>query len=554
MMRGIGFRLTAGYVLIGLLMLAVAATGLSGIDSLHRGLEQVVENRYPKVTRLHELIDEVGSISVAMRNALIAEQQKAVNASVLRVNNGRQTLAKLLESLDQSFASETAQGRSFQQALHDHNSAYLIELIKVLRSLSAGNKVAAQTLLLASLEPKQATYLSSLRELADFEGSLMQQELSNAQSRYAKDRNLILLIVATAAILTALLAWVLTRGIVRPLQHAGRLADTIAQGDLTANIRVHGRDETAALAMALNTMKAQLVTTVARIKQVAGEISLAAVEIARGNKSLSSRTEQQTTTLEHTASSLEKLTAAVKHNASNAREASALSSRASEVAAQGGQAVQNVVTTMRGIAESSRKIADIITVIDGIAFQTNILALNAAVEAARAGEQGRGFSVVAGEVRNLAQRSSQAAREIKDLIGEAVHKVDDGTTLVDDAGRTIEDLVAVVQQVSRLVCDIAAASVEQNTGIGQVNEAVNHIDNTSQQNAALVEQIAATTEAMRNQAVVLMEAVGAFRLDGDAAHATTDTSLTASDDAFRDAPNTNAIAQGMPRINPALTR
>lgn len=549
---GIGFRLTVGFVVIGLLMLGVAATGLLGIHSINRGLTQVVENRFPKVELVHEVIDEVASISSAIRSALIATKAEDVDAQLTRVNAGRQRLGDMLQNLDRQFASQDEQGLKLQQALHDHNGAYLVELIKVTRAATAGNKEDAQSVLIEGLNPRQTVYLDNLRKLALHEATLMKQEQHDAQGRYRQGRNLIVLILAVAAILTALMAYLLTRGIVRPLTHAGRLADAIARGDLTQTVAVRGRDETAALATALNAMKTQLVTTVARIKQVAGALNTASSEIAQGNESLSSRTEQQAGALQQTASSLEQLTSAVKHNAQNARQASELSAQASGIAARSGRAVNDVVITMSGISEASRKIADIIGVIDSIAFQTNILALNAAVEAARAGEQGRGFAVVAAEVRSLAQRSALAAKEIKALIDDSSSKVDSGAGLVDQAGETIGELVNAVQEVSRLIADIAAANLEQNSGIEQVNNAVMQMEHASQQNAALVEQVSATAESMHQQAATLMNAVGAFHLGAE--HREWDDARGAASREVHAAPEPNLPAPGHARSHsPALT-
>jgi methyl-accepting chemotaxis protein len=309
-----------------------------------------------------------------------------------------------------------------------------------------------------------------------------------------------------------LAALLLSGAIVRPLQAAIRTADRIAAGDLSNEVQVRGRDETAELLRALAEMTRNLRQLVGEVAGGAHTVADTSQQIAQGNQDLSQRTEEQASTLEETASSMEELTSTVSLNAQNARQASQLAMGASDVARKGGQVVGQVVSTMAGISESSRKIGDIIGVIDGIAFQTNILALNAAVEAARAGEQGRGFAVVATEVRNLAQRSAAAAKEIKALIGESVDKVDAGGRLVDAAGKTMEEIVSSVKKVSDLVAEIAAASEEQDAGIRQVNTAVTQMDQVVQQNASLVEEAAAATESMKSQAASLLQMVARFNL------------------------------------------
>ncbi|HZY16238.1 MAG TPA: methyl-accepting chemotaxis protein, partial [Ramlibacter sp.] len=319
-------------------------------------------------------------------------------------------------------------------------------------------------------------------------------------------------IVAFAALASLLAALTMSRRIVRPLRAAIDHAGAIARGDLDAELVVRGMDETAELLRALEAMKQDLRRLVGEVAQGARSVADTSAQIAQGNVDLSQRTEEQASTLEETASSMEELTSTVTQNAENARTATQLALGASEVATRGGQVVGQVVSTMNGISESSRKIADIIGVIDGIAFQTNILALNAAVEAARAGEQGRGFAVVAAEVRNLAQRSAAAAKEIKGLIGESVDKVGAGTRLVDDAGKTMGEIVTSVRKVSDLIADIAAASQEQDSGIQQVNTAVTQMDQVVQQNASLVEEANAATESMKGQAVALLQVVRRFRL------------------------------------------
>ncbi len=315
-----------------------------------------------------------------------------------------------------------------------------------------------------------------------------------------------------AAVLAVFMAYQLGRNIGIPLRRAVKLARQVAEGDLTAEVKVRTNDEAGELMAALKDMNASLVSIVSKVRAGTGTIETTAREISAGNQDLSSRTEQQASSLEETASSMEELTSTVKHNADNARQATQLAASAADTAARGGEVVSEVVTTMGSINEASKKIADIITVIDGIAFQTNILALNAAVEAARAGEQGRGFAVVAGEVRNLAQRSAAAAKEIKGLIGDSVSRVEAGSRLVDQAGRTMEEVVASVKRVSDIIGEIAAASDEQREGIEQVNQAIVQMDQVTQQNAALVEQAAAAAEAMREQAGGLAQLVDTFQL------------------------------------------
>jgi methyl-accepting chemotaxis protein len=314
-----------------------------------------------------------------------------------------------------------------------------------------------------------------------------------------------------AVVLAIALALVLARNITVPLGYAVRVARRVAQGDLTARVEVRSKDETGELMAALKDMNGALLDIVTRVRAGTDTIATASAEINSGNQDLSSRTEQQAGSLEETASSMEELTSTVKQNADNARQASQLAASASETAERGGDVVAQVVRTMGSINESSRKIADIITVIDGIAFQTNILALNAAVEAARAGEQGRGFAVVAGEVRNLAQRSAAAAKEIKELIGDSVEKVEAGSRLVDQAGSTMDDVVSSVRRVTDLIGEIAAASEEQRAGIDQVNQSITQMDQVTQQNAALVEEAAAAADAMQDQAHQLAALVGTFQ-------------------------------------------
>ena len=345
--------------------------------------------------------------------------------------------------------------------------------------------------------------------------------LNGAIGYYAAEKSSaeMVLIASCAVVVLAFLSTFVLRAWIRrsnasPLRTATKLVRRIADGDLTVNAEGMDQLHTRKLQVALNEMTERLRELVGEVQDSARTVADTSAQIAQGNLDLSQRTEEQASTLEETASSMEELTSTVAQNADNARQASQLAVTASEVARKGGQVVGQVVSTMRGISDSSRRIGDIIGVIDGIAFQTNILALNAAVEAARAGEQGRGFAVVAAEVRNLAQRSAAAAKEIKTLIGDSVDKVDAGGKLVDSAGKTMEEVVSSVKKVSDLIAEIAAASHEQSAGIGQVNTAVAQMEQVVQQNASLVEEATAATESMKDQASHLLQLVSRFNIGG----------------------------------------
>ncbi|RLJ39457.1 methyl-accepting chemotaxis protein [Acidovorax sp. 106] len=360
-------------------------------------------------------------------------------------------------------------------------------------------------------------------QLLDQAGDLIAQasaDVAKSAGQRANQANtislLVMLVVCAASVVGAL---AFSRSVVRPIGQAVQVSQAVAKGDLTAANPSRGKDEIAQLLNALHDMQGSLAQVVQRVRTNAHSVAGASTEIAMGNNDLSMRTEQQASALEETSASMEELNSTVQANADNARQASQLAVNASSVAVQGGNVVAEVVSTMRGINDSSKKIADIIGVIDGIAFQTNILALNAAVEAARAGEQGRGFAVVASEVRNLAQRSAQAAKEIKGLIHTSVERVEQGSALVDQAGTTMTEVVASIRRVTDIVAEISAASSEQSQGVSQVGEAITQMDQVTQQNAALVEESAAAADSLRLQAQQLVEAVAVFRLsacDADA--------------------------------------
>ncbi|GJI90267.1 methyl-accepting chemotaxis protein [Duganella hordei] len=382
----------------------------------------------------------------------------------------------------------------------------------------AFNSEGAAKVISGRIDPLNQQTLALINKLVDMQQANAKEVMDGSVS---SDRSLMMMLFglgAVAVVLGIACAAVITGSITGPLAGAVEVAQKVAAGELTSQVHVEGKDETSELLQALKDMNDSLSKTVGDVRNGTEMISTASQEIASGNADLSARTESQASSLEETASSMEELTSTVKQNADNARQANQLAVSASSVAEKGGTVVSQVVETMGSIKASSSKIVDIIGVIDGIAFQTNILALNAAVEAARAGEQGRGFAVVASEVRNLAQRSAGAAKEIKELIGDSVNKVDAGSKLVDEAGQTMDLIVTSIRQVADIMGEITAATQEQSNGIEEVNQAITQMDEMTQQNAALVEQAAAAAESMQEQAQMLAQAVSIFKLADDEAH------------------------------------
>ncbi|MDH5480555.1 MAG: methyl-accepting chemotaxis protein, partial [Nitrosomonas sp.] len=408
----------------------------------------------------------------------------------------------------------TTEEAAFADAYMLNESAYVESRNRTMQMAVKGDFEGARDNAQNDAAAKFSILHKSIFDLINLQARVAQQEYNEAQDNF----NFIFMITSVAVMLGVALALIvgvfLIRAIVGPLDEAIRVANAVASGDLTSRIDANSTNETGRLLQALKQMNDNLVDLVGKVRLGTDSITTASGEIASGNQDLSQRTEEQASSLEETASSMEELTSTVRQNADNARQANQLAAGASEVAVKGGTVVGQVVQTMSSINDSSKKIVDIISVIDGIAFQTNILALNAAVEAARAGEQGRGFAVVATEVRTLAQRSAAAAKEIKELIGDSVSKVEDGTRLVDEAGTTMDEIVSSVKRVTDIMAEISAASQEQSSGIEQVNQAVTSMDEVTQQNAALVEEASAAAESMQDQAQALSQAVSVFKLSG----------------------------------------
>jgi methyl-accepting chemotaxis protein len=448
-------------------------------------------------------------IEVRLR-AADADDRASVSA---RMKANSAAIGKIQQEIGSLVASP--EGKALLADIAERRKAYVgaRDEVFALKDGGTAGQSAVDRIVNDKMNPALAAYEDAVSRLSEHQKRIFDESKAHVADVAESGRLLLAGFGILAVALGAALAWWLSLSITVPLRNAVTLANAVASGDLSTRVEVSSSDEAGELMAALNTMNDKLNALVTQVRSGADSIATAAGEVAAGNQDLSSRTEEQASSLEESASALEELTGTVSQNADNALQGSTLAAKASSVAARGGAVVGQVVATMGEIDASARQIVDIISVIDGIAFQTNILALNAAVEAARAGEQGRGFAVVAGEVRNLAQRSATAAREIKGLIDASVEKVGNGTRLVGEAGATMKEVVASVQQVTDIMTEISAASREQSVGIEQVNGAIAQMDQVTQQNAALVEEAAAATESMQEQAHSLAQAVSVFKLD-----------------------------------------
>jgi methyl-accepting chemotaxis protein len=510
----IGTRLAGGLGLSLVFMVGMSVVGIGNLGKLNSGTDDLAADKVPKVIEAYEAVGGVNDIARAMRNAMLSTDPETVRKELKRVDDRKVEIAARLDKLTTLISDdEDAESKAKLKAVLEARQRYeVVQSAFVAKSADVSKRDENVVYLLTTVRKEQTAYLNSLTDLVKYQTEAVNKAATDAHAAYLSARTMMIALTVIASILAAVVVYWITRSITSPLNRAVGVAEAVAGGDLTQHIECDSADETGQLLRALKNMNESLARTVGRVRSGSDTISTASSEIASGNLDLSSRTEQQASSLEETASSMEELTSTVTQNAENARQASLLVVSASEFATKGGKVVGEVVNTMGAIKESSNKIVDIIGVIDGIAFQTNILALNAAVEAARAGEQGRGFAVVASEVRNLAQRSAAAAKEIKALIGQSVETVDTGARLVDEAGATMEGIVKAVRQVADIMTEISAASQEQSSGIAQVNQAIVSIDDVTQQNAALVEEAAAAAQSMRDQAELLAEAVSVFRL------------------------------------------
>ncbi|MBI3347068.1 MAG: MCP four helix bundle domain-containing protein [Burkholderiales bacterium] len=515
----VGTRLGLAFGVLLLLMVMMAGVGAMLAKSINFYAEFYPDNVLPSLRNIHQIDGALSDARRLEQQHILTDDDKEKKSLDARIVKARGDLRQRLKDYEPLVADDT--DRALLKQVTDGLNAYLAEQDKVLK---ASNESAADPT--QGTAAKEMTFgaaraaFTPVRETVNkwwmYNETLAAATTEAAAGAYRRVLWTFAIASAVALVIGVLAALAITRSITGPVQRASEAVKAVAGGDLTMRLHSSSRDELGALLTMLDDMTQNLAGMVSGVRNGCDQLNVAAAEIAQGNADLSARTESQASSLEETAASVEQMAAQIKANADNARQADQLANHASEVAQAGGAAVGEVVTTMDAISGSSRKIADIIGTIDGIAFQTNILALNAAVEAARAGEQGRGFAVVAGEVRLLAQRSAEAAKEIKSLIGDSVGKVESGSAQVLSARETITQMVNEVRKVTDLVGEITVSSREQSEGVGQINAAVSQLDQATQQNAALVEQTAAAAESMRMQTAKLAEAVAAFRVDGGA--------------------------------------
>ena len=507
----VGLRLGLSFSVILCITAVIAGISVWGTSSLQKASDELATHEMEQQFLVASWAADVRVNWVrteAFLKAIDRDYMDKLAADVVASTKPIDTKARRVDELVQD-----TKGRAMLQSIGTARKAFSEKLGEI-TDLHRMGEPNVPTLVDQQLRPLADSYVKGLDELLAY---MNEQVKASQEGNDAMARNIkVLLLVATALALVigSLQAWMVARSIVGPLHSGKEAAERIADGDLTHPLPAASQDETGQLLQALSAMQMRLASIVSNVRHNAEGVATASVEIASGNNDLSARTEQQASALQQTAASMEQLSSTVRQNADNARTANQLAMTASTVAAQGGDVVAQVVETMKGINASSQKIADIISVIDGIAFQTNILALNAAVEAARAGEQGRGFAVVAGEVRSLAQRSAEAAKEIKGLIQASVERVEQGSTLVDQAGHTMTEVVGAIRRVTDIMGEISSASSEQSQGVSQVGEAITQMDHTTQQNAALVEESAAAADSLRSQAAQLVDAVAVFRVNG----------------------------------------
>jgi methyl-accepting chemotaxis protein len=498
--------------ILSAMLMAIGGVGLFGISQSNDALKTVYEDRTVALGQITDIQSILLRNRLRLDAALISPTPEVIKQGISDIETGMVEITKVWEAYMATFL--TPEEAAIAKTFSENRAKFFQEGLKpAVEAFKAGNLDEAKRLELGPVFTLYGPVRKGIEDLAKLQLEVAKAEYDAAVARYNTLRIVFIGAIVAGMLFAVLFSLSLVRGISRALRQAVDASNAVAHGDLTYPIRVEGKDEVAQLLTSLSTMQQSLAKVVGEVRQGTDTIATASSQIAAGNMDLSSRTEEQASSLEETAASMEELTSTVKQNADNARQANQLAESASGVAVKGGQVVSQVVDTMSAINSSSKKIVDIIGVIDGIAFQTNILALNAAVEAARAGEQGRGFAVVAAEVRNLAQRSAAAAKEIKTLIGDSVNKVEEGSKQVLEAGKTMDEIVTSVKRVTDIMAEITVASREQTSGIEQINQAITQMDQVTQQNAALVEEAAAAAASLQEQASGLSQVVSVFKLD-----------------------------------------
>jgi methyl-accepting chemotaxis protein len=506
----IGPRLGLGFAVLILALLASGAFSAWRLSEVNDRVSAVLTDRLVKVDQVTQIKDNANTIARGIRNMALLDDATAIAEERQRIVTLQGQSNQVYDALQATVHSP--EGVKAFQAVLDARGPYAAQLAQAMQLAADGKRAEVTTLLRQQIRPLQNAYLQSLDALRTHQSHRVHDDVEAVQQMTRSVTAMALGMAVLSALAGAALAWSITRSITAPIAQAMSLAEAVSQGDLSHRIHADGQDEPAQLLRSLRAMNDSLARIVGQVRHSSDAIATGSSQIATGNNDLSHRTEEQAANLQQTVASMEQLASTVKHNADTAMSANQLATAASASASKGGEVVAQVVSTMEGISHSSKKIGDIIGVIDGIAFQTNILALNAAVEAARAGEQGRGFAVVASEVRMLAHRSAEAAKEIKSLIGQSVEQVEAGAQLVHSAGSTMDDIVTQVRRVTDLIGEISSATQEQTQGIEQVTSAATQLDQVTQQNAALVEQSAAAAGSLQQQAAQLAQMVSVFRV------------------------------------------
>ncbi len=514
----ISTRVAALAGLMSVLLLCIGGLGLWGLVQTNQALHALYQDNLVTTSEMHQIEALLLRNRLALAVAQVTPDAATIKSSTTEVENNIAAITRLWDGY--LARPHDAQESALAQRFTEDRKRFVQEgLLVTVAALKANDIPAAQRAVVEKIRPLYTPVGDAIKAMIALQFEAARKAADATEARYTTIRAVAIASTVTGLLFAVLFAAALVRGISRSLGQAIAVAETIAQGNLTQPVTVQGQDEAAQVLHALGAMQQQLTGIVSTIRAGGENLASASAQISSGNHDLASRTEQQASALEQTAAAMEQLNATVQQNADNARQAQQLSANASAVAVKGGEVMGQVVSTMHEIHTSSGKIADIIGVIDGIAFQTNILALNAAVEAARAGEQGRGFAVVATEVRALAKRSADAAKEIKTLISSSVERVSKGTELVNTAGHTMQEAVAAIQRVTVLMTDISAATAEQSSGMGQIGEAVQHLDQTTQQNASLVEELSAAARSLQDQAQDQVQTIAVFTLPRDGAPA-----------------------------------